>query len=1576
MQARSLLVLLAVNALALAGAQASTTTTPETSVAIDWSDFNLRRGVYEWATGDTLGALEYLESGPSTGRAALLRAEAERRLGNRYDALRRQADQGEGFDAWIAYAQLLEHHRQLGTSDAPVPMAPANFADADFLSAVLRFERGDHAGARQQLESSAEGPWKAMRLQLRAQIAEAEGDDAWTWWRKLADHEPGAQGDRRLVDAARLRAAAYADDHQEDPAQWLELVEAASPLYARAQHMLGLVEVSAGNEAGLERLRAVAMSHPNYDGRADLLQALGGQALETSQFDDARHLFLQLDDEWSMRATELDRLGERVDLSDVWKQWERSWATDDVAWAHEPSLQLAIDAARDLKQAVPRTNDISTLPAPMPAAGFTAPVQLDDAEIRRDMRLTMERQHNEYLRAREERTLANELERLGRSRRYFQRGADEIDSSLRDLDASVARLDSVLATLEILLADLRAVRDDEIDRIATRGARLLALGTTNANYIRSFMHFYIDGPMGKRLRDLPEGIPHPSEILLEELELSGMIEDFVQVFSDRAPVRVQRSSDEIWEPRLMGAAPALAARAKEQQRWALAMAAAVDSSLAATTSSPQLLASQAALANLAANADSLQQRQNALRDVTLRDAIARTRANMDTRREGIDYGLAAAHYELTVAQTQADVPVASKPTAAAIEHLQRFLERYPDSHARGESRFRLADLLLLQARDEFHGRMANYLAARENGTSGSMAVPFLDYESALDLYRAILAEDTDFPHRDATLFHLGMILSDAVDPQAEEYLQELITSFPDAEFVQRAHLRLADNRFAQKNFVASAQQYEKAAQGDDNEARAIALYKLGWSHFNTDSFDQAAVAFGRLMDLYDADARFDTSVDLRGEARDDLIHALARGGGASAFLEHFDSQGTRDYEKSVLGGISQLMRTFALYDEATASDRLYLQKYATDPSALDAATRLIDTYERGFDKEQANEARLDVAQKFVPNGDWFETNVADSLRAQGLEFARTSYRTVALYEHRQAREEEASAHANWNEALGLYGQLITNWPDHGETPRFHYLAGECARELTDFASALDHYRAAAASDTASFREEAAWASVAVCDTWYETSRPAGEPNAVGADSLATQLIEEGRAFLTKHPADSRGADILWREGNLSFAHGWHDAAETSLHDFVRAYPRDERAPRAARLRADSFYRRARYQDAGSAYEDALLVLRAAGEDSLAAHVTTLIPHSYYKHAESIAASDSTEGLANAAVAFENVAQRWPAFEFSHLALYQAGLGRASAGEAPLAVSDWQRLIDTYPESEYRQDSLRQIALTWEAAGQPLAAARAYERYSTTYPTESDAADALMKAADLLEAGDDPVGAETIRTQYLQQYPDDFETALEIREKRARRDLAQFGASPAGMVALLDPSATVPSELSRYLTLAKQHPDRAAPDILAQVAFLEAEQELARYTQLRLTQPLEQSLQRKRDALDATLQSLGACAQHSVAPWAQAAAYRVGEALVHFGDALVQSERPSDLTGDDRLAYDEVLEEQSWAFYDRGEEAWAQLLREPGSSESDEVRTWLEKTRSSLYPRVARRFAHHPEVSYPLVPATEPENAAR
>jgi TolA-binding protein len=1583
---------------------------PRTLTPNEWDALNLGRAVDSWQRGDLHGAITLLETIDITttstferaDRAAFLLAAAYLRLEDA-DGFARVAERagnatGSGYRKWIRYCQLAQHAQLGGTAGGTAgatEAAPAEFPGANEMRASLLLESGRANDALALLESSTPSEALAsIHLYLQALARQATGGDPTRDWERLGGVTPHSRLEADLVGAALIQLATTRIEQKRDASDLLRRVPSESRHAPRAAHILASVAVSQGDSATARQvLSDVLKRYPNYDGLREVKLSLSDVALERGYWHAALRYAESAEDSWTDEFNALDKLENAPDLSTMWNVWGRAQNWRDEIRLASDALVAQIDAMATASV------DLRTDPSTTPAKDLDARLwpHDDDAfatlawdttgilvryaptseEWTRVHTAETERRRTENELAQQERVVAERKAEVDRRLAYLKDGRAEASSIIASLGRATTDLDSLLLRLDGALRQLEGARDGALRQIAERTHDMAVELQRERIFMQALRHFYMDGPQRERPEKFPPDVPTPSQVLADEQALTAEAESLVVFFATRSADVINRSYAEVWRPRfaddsrlLRGALGAQLARARRD-------GAALDSTLAAVANDPVLAGELAKRDILASNLASLTAQEKVVRRDVARAVARRGEVTLEAEREAIDYHVADASYELAVdaaldTEPNADSLAIAPLRARAIGNLGTFLSRYPESIARGETRFRLADLLLMQARDDFQAKMASFLGqspSSDQMKNRAMA-PFVDYAPAVDLYRAILNEDPNFPHQDAVLFNLGMILSDDGQAEASTYLTRLVQQYPNAPDAQEAWLRLGSDRFDHEDYAGCVPYFVEAAKGTDPSFTAIALYKLGWAQFEEDQFTQATDAFRRLIDHYAKNPEIAKKMDLRDEAEEYLVHSLARAGGASAFRDYFGSLGQRDYEARVLLSLGHLMRSLSLYEEAIDCDKLWLERYPQDPHAMDVVDRMAETYKNWNKPDAAREAKLAAAARLLPGSPWWKANDDEALHARAQSFSQSAYRENAAFYHKKARETNDPA--SWQTALTNYETYLTNWPKAPDADRIHFVAGEAAVRLKQYPNSLAHFAAAAQSDSAGLAVEASFQRVAVTDTWYQSVRPANAK--AGGDSLGAQLLAACKEFTRLYPNDPRDADVVWRGGNVAYAHGWYPDAATAFMLFGDRFPADKRAPRAVRMAGDARYQRAEYDQAGAAYEKALALARAAKQDTLATALEKSIPVCYFKHAETVA---KDKGDGDAAPLFARVATGWPTFPHADLALYRAGLGFAANQSYIDAAGAWEQLLTKYPKSEYARDATVQIAQAYEKSGNARSAADAYERFSRVYATDPDAPEALLKASELLAAAKDDAGAEKMRSLFIERFPGETETVMQIRAARAEKELAGVTSGTSKLSSLLSVAkpkkgapAAPPTDLAAYLALAKQNPDLATPAILAKVDYLTAEEAHADYVAMKLTQPLPKSLEKKKAKLESTLELYNKCSKYDLAEYTRAAAYRVGQCLIEFGDALAASERPKDLTGDDLAAYDDVINQQSWEFYDRGEDVWSDLLTQT-RTESEDPGQWIAKTRDSLWPRLAQEFLFEPAVEHPLVAAKPP-----
>jgi len=1548
-----------------------------------WHAFHLSRALSAWADDDLQRVIDELSAinvkldseFEQADRAAFLLAEALLRLGDTQaflDLARHAADpEGSAYRQWLAWRAL-----ESGSGFS----IPEDYDAAPLLGAALMMEEGHTGEALALLENHRAGvSLRALHLHLLALAQESNAVPANRTWQKLSSLHPESQIDFELVWGAHLALGIAALEAGENPVVHLQAVSPSSQRRSRALHMLALIALEEGRvddaRAALDEL--LAREEPGATRRAALL--LRGQLkMDQLNHQQALALFETAERDWESEWSVLQALQDSVGVDNAWAAWERGaegglsirYRAENIeslaARAVTEALDLRHDDDADLDSDVISTeipDSRNPLYAHQPSA--TELTELD-AVLSAARRLDVERARLDH---EIEESEANAQRRL----RYLQTGTSRTSASLDEMDRTLRALEARLAELDLTLAAMDSLQADATARILASTRRLVTELDRDRLFLRALHHFHVDGPQRRRNQDPPDGATADS-VIEAEAALAAELSALASLFADRMPALVDRSFDEILEPQLASGSRTLYARLLAERARGANIFAALDSLSRATVVSPVLLAQRDSLRS---ESVALARQESELRSDVAQRVALRGRATLAAAREALDYHLADASFEhaisLALDPATSEVSDIVQPAReTAMHRLESFLARHPESFARGESRFRLADLRLLQARDDFQMRMASFLGEQPDDTqlNDRALAPFVDYAPAIELYRAILDTDPDFAHIDAVLFSLGMILSDDGQAEGVDQLARLVQEHPLSRHAQEAWLRLGDDRFESKDFAVAVPMLENAAGGGDPTFAAIALYKLGWAHFEQDQFLDAADGFRRLMDLYTQHEGLAASTDLRDEAEEYLVHSLSRGGGADEFGPYFDALGGRNYESRVLATMGALLKSYSLYDESIACDQLWLERYPDDSRALNLALRMVDSYGRWNKSDSSRQVRLELAPRFMAGASWYDSH--PDQRAEADAFAQAGYRDAALHWHHQARASQEPA--DWSRALDHYENFLAHWPSDPESARLHYQAGDAASQLARYDRAIEHFTYAAA-DTASFADDAAWQRVATADRWYQSEIDTTSAVAAsGPDSLATRVLTLGDEYLGRHPDSEYSADLLWRQAQLAYLHDWNGDAADRFGDLAKQHPRDKRVPLGLRLRGDAFHRSAEYREAALAYEDALAAARTAGQDSLATTLEPIIPLSYYEHAESLAATDSTKGERDAAPHFVELAQRFPDFERADQSLYRGALGYLEAGDLDPAVEAFAEVLRVHPQSDHARDAAVQIAQAYEDHDRNAEAADAWASYSRSFPEDSDGPAALLRAADLQEQSGKTARAEDLQSEFLRRYPGEFEAALEIREARATRELDSIAAGGSGLAALLrvpGAGASAPgSELSAYLALAAAHPESASPLILAHVDFLKAEEIYPSYAVIELTQPLPASIESKKARLEKLLEAYGRCTQHQVKVYTQASAHRIGEALIAFGDALIASERPSGLTEDEMFAYDEVLDEQGWGFFDRGEQAWNELLQQNLADQDDEG-GWIARTREALWPRVARRFVHQPTVEYPLVAANPP-----
>lgn len=223
-------------------------------------------------------------------------------------------------------------------------------------------------------------------------------------------------------------------------------------------------------------------------------------------------------------------------------------------------------------------------------------------------------------------------------------------------------------------------------------------------------------------------------------------------------------------------------------------------------------------------------------------------------------------------------------------------------------------------------------------------------------------------------------------------------------------------------------------------------------------------------------------------------------------------------------------------------------------------------------------------------------------------------------------------------------------------------------------------------------------------------------------------------------------------------------------------------------------------------------------------------------------------------------------------------------------------------------------------------------------------EALLVAGGLYEQSNDRDRALDVYGRYVAQFPRPVETAIETRSRmaelhKAKNDMTRYHEQLAEIV---DTEAAAGAErTARTRTIG------------ARAALVLAEKLYGEFVAVKLLQPFETTLQVKQGRMDTLIRALDRLVEYEIADVTAAATWYIGETYLDFSRALLESQRPTDLTAAELKQYDIDLEDEALPFEDKAIEVHEknlELLR------AGVLGTWTEKSLGRLAELAPARYA--------------------
>jgi TolA-binding protein len=775
--------------------------------------------------------------------------------------------------------------------------------------------------------------------------------------------------------------------------------------------------------------------------------------------------------------------------------------------------------------------------------------------------------------------------------------------------------------------------------------------------------------------------------------------------------------------------------------------------------------------------------------------------------------------------------------------------------------------------------------------------------------------------------------------EASAALKRLLEQAPTGPYSAEATYRLGETAFDGGRYAEAVIYYQPLVDRPESYLHRAALYKMAWSYLRQGRPNEVLPLFFQLWSPADQEAesgggspcQSTPAPEERPEQLRLLALALDLSGGPVRLLDWVG-------ERSPAEAFS-LVSEMAKYYDADGRKREALQLVQTWVSAYPLYVEtpllhraMIDLYNESVSVStpEGIQARISFIENYRPEGTWAKENASEQVdRVKPL--LKEQLRFLLTYFDHEAKKAQRTA--LYLKALPWYDLYLQIFSTENEIGEIRFRHAEILHEMEEEHRSAESYRASAYIDPPHpLASEAAYREILILERMLPPS---------DAD-----LWEGYTRFIEAFPFDARVAQIYLKQAEVAFQQKDYDKSR----QFAQAVVKEEGEPgctnetqrncvlwiAAQKLVVQGYLNEKDYSGAirhlerftSSDQETVLLPEKEQGA------LRALLVLSYYQQGEAL----KQEGKAvDAADSFWGAYREDERSELAPLALFEAAsLWGLSEGKDK-AEEAFSTFAKRYPQSALYPLALLRLASLYEETDRPLAAAQIYEAAGRIGNDPAFSTQALGQAISLYEKIEQWEKVYLLSLQWVARARGNKERQIEGTVRGAEAKL-KLGEEKTAEKMLGDLVRTLAQQTSKKPAKLQEIP----AFYWAKAHLLLADIEIKRYEQIKLVNPLEKNLQKKKNLFDRLLHNYGQAADDPSPALILAATHRMGEVFEEFGEALLKSERPKNLSVEERQAYDRLLMEQALPYLEKAEEAYRQNIdwAKRAGVESE----WVEKSR--------------------------------
>jgi len=825
-------------------------------------------------------------------------------------------------------------------------------------------------------------------------------------------------------------------------------------------------------------------------------------------------------------------------------------------------------------------------------------------------------------------------------------------------------------------------------------------------------------------------------------------------------------------------------------------------------------------------------------------------------------------------------------------------------------------------------------------------------KKAIELYLTLLKKFPLYERNDQVLYQLSRAYEET--GQIEEAMKvnnRLIKEYPYSRHFAEVQFRRGEYFFTRKKLLDAEDAYQSLiAKGKGSGFYEFALYKLGWSFYKQELYEEGLQQFLGVLDHkltigYDFEQTHNKTEKKRIEDTYRVISlSFSNLGGADAVIDYFKKYGSRSYESEVYSHLAEFYLTKRRYSDAAKTYNAYIENNPYNKVSPNFSMRVIDIYQKGGFPKLVIEAKKSFASTYGLTAKYWKffdpekrVDVVTFLKKNIVDLANFYH---SLYQDKRFRRKKSE---NFKQASGWYKEFLKSFPKDKQSAGINYQLADLYLENRSYLlAAIEYEKTAYEYELNNNSSKAGYAAVS---TYRQHLKKVSQYE---KNRIKREVIRASLKFADVFPKHKKAAIILSAAAEDLYDLKDFQIAINVSHRLIKNYPEVETELKRSSwlIIAYASFDLRKYQHAEVAYINVLDIKQKKVNRKQIKELQENLAAAIYKQGEQ---AITLQDFRAAADHFLRVGKRVPSSKILSTAEYDASSALIQLKAWEEAAQVLNNFRGAFPKHKLQPDITKKLAYVYKQDKKLDKAAAEFERIFTETKDRAVKRESLLVAAELYQTIKDKDNELRIYKKYVSKFPTPVEESLEINTKIAAIYLQKE--QPKNYIKTL-----------KYIVKLESKAGKARNDrtryLAGKAALALVEPLYEKFAAVKIKTPFKKYLKKKRKLMKANIKKYNRLVDYGVGDVTAAATYFIAETYYEFSRALMQSERPKKLNELELEQYEEILEEQAYPFEEKGIDIHKKNIELLAVGVFSR---WIDKSLSKLGELVPGRYAKY-EVS--------------